>query len=89
YQNLGHQLNLGLHFCRQFKARISYEGDQPCIEIQGEKHLLVDSRAAEQGGGMRGQLRDPEPAQTRKNLDRSSNPQLRTFVKLIGNLGLE
>ncbi|MCP3664384.1 MAG: hypothetical protein GY696_18155 [Gammaproteobacteria bacterium] len=48
YQNLGHQLNLGLNFCRQFKARISSEGDQPCIEIQGEKHPLVDSLAAEQ-----------------------------------------
>ena len=81
YQNLGHQLNLGLHFCRQFKARISYEGDQPCIEIQGEKHPLVDSLAAERGGGTRGQLRDPEPAQTRRNLDKSSNPQLSTFVK--------
>ncbi|MCP3663629.1 MAG: hypothetical protein GY696_14260 [Gammaproteobacteria bacterium] len=49
YQNLGHQLNLGLHFCWQFKAMISYEGDQPCIEIQGEKHPLVDSLAAERG----------------------------------------
>ena len=31
YRNLGHQLNLGLNFCRQFKARLDYEGDRPCI----------------------------------------------------------
>ncbi|MCP3668574.1 MAG: hypothetical protein GY696_39850 [Gammaproteobacteria bacterium] len=65
YQNLGHQLNLGLNFCRQFKARISYEGDLPCIEIQGEKHPLVDSLAAERGGGERGQPRESEQAQQR------------------------
>ena len=58
YRNLGHPLNLGLHFCRQFKAKLSYEGDQPCIEIQGEKHPLVDSLAAEREEGARGQLRE-------------------------------
>ncbi|MCP3667034.1 MAG: hypothetical protein GY696_31840, partial [Gammaproteobacteria bacterium] len=41
YQNLGHQLNLGLNFCCKFKARLNYEGDQPCIEIQGEKYSLL------------------------------------------------
>ncbi|MCP3665522.1 MAG: hypothetical protein GY696_24000, partial [Gammaproteobacteria bacterium] len=46
YRNLGHPLNLGLHFCRQFKAKLSYEGDQPCIEIQERRYPLVDSRAA-------------------------------------------
>ncbi len=55
YQNLGHQLNLGLNFCRQFKARLNYEGDQPCIEIQGEKYSLVNSVAAEKGGEEREQ----------------------------------
>ncbi|MCP3665924.1 MAG: hypothetical protein GY696_26075, partial [Gammaproteobacteria bacterium] len=40
YRNLGHLLNLGLHFCRQFKAKISYEGDQPCIEIQRKRYPL-------------------------------------------------
>ncbi|MCP3668089.1 MAG: hypothetical protein GY696_37300 [Gammaproteobacteria bacterium] len=46
YRNLGHPLNLGLHFCRKIKARISYEGDQPCIEIQETRYPLVDSPAA-------------------------------------------
>ena len=55
YKNLGHQLNLGLNFCRQFKARLNYEGDQPCIEIQGEKYSLVNSVAAEKGGEEREQ----------------------------------
>ena len=76
YRNLGHPLNLGLHFCRKFKARISYEGDQPCIEIQETRYPLVDSQAAGPGD----QRRDQQPAQARRNLDMHSNRQISTFV---------
>ncbi len=62
YRNLGHPLNLGLHFCIQFKARLSYEGDQLCIEIQETRYPLVDSQAAGPGD----QSRDQQPAQARR-----------------------
>ncbi len=80
YRNLGHPLNLDLHFCRQFKARLSYKGDQPCIEIQETRYPLVDSRAAGPGGGPGNQWQDQQPAQARRNLDRRSNSQISTFV---------
>ncbi|MCP3663073.1 MAG: hypothetical protein GY696_11350 [Gammaproteobacteria bacterium] len=63
YRNLGHQLNLGLNFCCQFKARLDYKGDQPCIHIQGEKYSLVNCAAAEKKGGEKEQVRDLEQAQ--------------------------
>ncbi|MCP3664364.1 MAG: hypothetical protein GY696_18055 [Gammaproteobacteria bacterium] len=39
----------------QFTARLDYEGDQPCIEIQGERYSLVNSVVAEKRGGEREQ----------------------------------
>ncbi|MCP3661915.1 MAG: hypothetical protein GY696_05360 [Gammaproteobacteria bacterium] len=47
YRNLGHHLNLGLNFCRQFKAKLNYEGDQPQIQIRGESYSLLNSAALE------------------------------------------
>ncbi|MCP3660928.1 MAG: hypothetical protein GY696_00290 [Gammaproteobacteria bacterium] len=54
YWNLGHPLNLGLNFCRQFKAKLNYEEDQPRIQIRGESYSLLNSAALEERGG-------PEP----------------------------
>ena len=51
YRNLGHQLNLGLNFCCQFKARLDYEGDRPCIQIRGESYSLLNSAAVEEREG--------------------------------------
>ena len=45
YRNLGHPLNLGLNFFRQFQAKLDYEGDQPRIQIRGESHSLLTSAA--------------------------------------------
>ncbi|MCP3662277.1 MAG: hypothetical protein GY696_07240 [Gammaproteobacteria bacterium] len=45
YRNLDHPLNLGLNFCRQFRAKLNYEGDQPSIQIRGESYSLLNSAA--------------------------------------------
>ncbi|MCP3664794.1 MAG: hypothetical protein GY696_20250, partial [Gammaproteobacteria bacterium] len=60
YQNLGHQLNLGLNFCSQFKAKLNYEGDRPYIQIRGESYSLLNSAATEEREGAREQPQDPE-----------------------------
>ncbi|MCP3668063.1 MAG: hypothetical protein GY696_37170, partial [Gammaproteobacteria bacterium] len=72
YRNLGQQLNLGLNFRHQFKARLDYEGDRPCNQIQGEMYSLVNSAAVEKRGGEREQPRDLEQAQQgQKHLGRT------------------
>ncbi|MCP3664574.1 MAG: hypothetical protein GY696_19135, partial [Gammaproteobacteria bacterium] len=76
YRNLSHPLNLGLHFCRKFKAKVCYKGDQPYIEIRETRYQLVDSPAS----GPRDQRRDQQPAQARRNLDRHYNRQISTSV---------
>ncbi|MCP3668363.1 MAG: hypothetical protein GY696_38740 [Gammaproteobacteria bacterium] len=40
--------HLGLNFCRQFKAKLNYEGDQPRIQIRGESYSLLNSAALEE-----------------------------------------
>ena len=89
YRNLGHQLNLGLNFCRQFKARLDYEGDRPCIQIQGERYSLVNSAAVEKRGGEREQLRDLEQAQHGQKHLGSNNNQMSTFDRQFRELGVE
>ncbi|MCP3664980.1 MAG: hypothetical protein GY696_21200 [Gammaproteobacteria bacterium] len=89
YRNLGHQLNLGLNFCRQFKARLDYEGDRPCIQIQGERYSLVNSAAVEERGGEREQPRDLEQAQHGQKPMRSNNKQMSTFGRQFRELGIK
>ncbi|MCP3665047.1 MAG: hypothetical protein GY696_21545 [Gammaproteobacteria bacterium] len=77
YRNLGHQLNLDLNFCRQFKAKLDYEGDRPCIQIKGESYSLLNSAVAEEGEGAREQPQDLEQAQHGQNHICSKNRQMR------------
>ncbi|MCP3664649.1 MAG: hypothetical protein GY696_19525 [Gammaproteobacteria bacterium] len=72
YQNLGHQLNLGINFCHQFKARINYKGDQPCIEIQGEKYSLVNSVVAEE------EREDSRKIRSRRSIDEDTWTEITT-----------
>ncbi|MCP3664105.1 MAG: hypothetical protein GY696_16715 [Gammaproteobacteria bacterium] len=89
YRNLGHQLNLGLNFCCQFKARLDYEVDQPFIEIQGEKYSLVNSVAPEKRGGEREQPRDLEQAQRGQRHLGSNHNQMSTFDRQFEKLGVK
>ncbi|MCP3665650.1 MAG: hypothetical protein GY696_24650 [Gammaproteobacteria bacterium] len=41
-----------MNFCRQFKAKLNYEGDQPHIQIRGESYSLLNSTALEERGGL-------------------------------------
>ena len=75
------------NFCCHFKARLDYEGDRPCIQIQGERYSLVNSAAVEERGGEREQPRDLEQAQHGQKHMGSNNKQMSTFGRQFRELG--
>ena len=77
------------NFCCHFKARLDYEGDRPCIQIQGERYSLVNSAAVEERGGEREQPRDLEQAQHGQKHMGSNNKQMSTFGRHFRKLGVK
>ena len=97
YKNLGHPLNLGLNFCRQFRAKLNYEGDQLRIQIRGESYSLLNSAALERRGGPKpaggasDQPRDQEQEKKGQTCTRSKKKgapappgQMSTFLRFEG-----
>ena len=84
YRNLGHRPNLGLNFCHQFKTKLDYEGDRPCIQIRGESYSLLNSAAAEEREEAREQPRDLEQAQHGQNHICCKNRQMSTLWRFKG-----